>query len=212
MIGCARRIVVLVLVVLVAGGAWFFRDSLREKWRDVRGVAPEPEPSRELADVAHSKLEALKNGSSDRAALSAAELESLLLFEYRGVLPAFLDSPQVKMHEDQLQLRARVPIDKLPRMDGLGEAASFLPDTADIMVAGKLIPLDSGRVAFGVDEVTASRFPLPGRMVPRALQQMGRRDEPGLPADAMPLRLPSGIAAAYIRGDSLYLLARPPRQ
>jgi hypothetical protein len=211
MIGCARRIVMLVIVLLVVGSGWFFRDSLRAKWRTLRGVPPEPEPSAELAETARGKIAALQDGSSGQAALSAAELESLLLFEYRGLLPAFLDSPQVEMHDDQLQLRARVPIDKLPRMDGLGEAASFLPDTADIMVAGKLIPLDSGRVAFGVDEVTAARFPVPGRMVPRALQQMGRRDEPGLPADAMPMHLPNGVAAAYIRRDSLFLLARPPR-
>jgi hypothetical protein len=209
MIGCARKIVLLVVLLFLVGGAWFFRDSLRMKWRELRGAPPEQEASRELADQALAKLAALEDGSTEQAALSAAELESLLFFEYRGLLPAFLDSPQVEMHDDQLQLRARVPIDKLPRVDGLGEAASFLPDTADLLVAGKLLPLDSGRVGFAVDEVSAARFPVPSRMIPRALQRMGRRDEPGLPADAMALRLPGGAAAAYIRRDSLVLLARP---
>jgi hypothetical protein len=207
--GCLRRVVVLLLVLLLIAGAWLFRDRLRTAWHEWRGTEQEMEaPSAALAQGAELKLAALRDGSAASVSLSAVELESLLLHSYQGVLPAFLDSPQVRLDGDQIRLRARVPIDNLPRVEGLSQAAAFLPDTTDLEVAGTLLPLDSGRVAFGVDEVTASRVPLPDRFISGALTRMGRRDEPGLPPDAIGVRLPRGAASAYIRRDSLVLLAR----
>lgn len=210
--GCLRRVVALLLLLLLLAGAWLFRDRIRTAWNDWRGTEEEEEaavPSPQLARGAERKLESLRDGSAESVSLSAVELESLLLHSYRGVLPAFLDSPQVRLDGDQLRLRARVPIDNLPRVEGLGDAAAFLPDTTDLEVAGKLLPLDSGRVGFGIDDVSAARVPLPDRFISGALTRLGRRDEAGLPADAIAVRLPPGAASAYIRGDSLVLLARP---
>jgi hypothetical protein len=77
-----------------------------------------------------------------------------------------------------------------------------------LTVTGRLLPLVDGRVAFAVDDVSAQRFPLPRRLVPGVLERLGRREEPGLPDDAMAVSLPPGIANAYVRRDSLVLLAR----
>lgn len=205
--GCLRRVLGLVLLLAIIAGAWLFRDRLRTAWEDLRGGDREQaEASPELATAAERKLDALRDGSTGRTALSAAELESLLLFRYRDILPVFLDSPAVELRGDRLRLRARVPVDKLPHVEGFAEAASFLPDTTELTVGGSMLPLDTGRVAFAVDEVSAARFPLPTRFVPGALERLGRRDEPGLPPDAMALSLPPGVAAAYVRRDSLVLL------
>ncbi|MEX0908100.1 MAG: hypothetical protein WD054_07195 [Gemmatimonadota bacterium] len=208
--GCVKRVLLLVLLLGLLVGAWLFREPLLTAWHELRGdsEAQEERASAEVAAAAARKLDALRDGGSTRVALSSVELESLLLFHYRGVLPAFLDSTRIELAGDELELRARVPIDNVPDIGGLGEAASFLPDTTEIAVTGKLLPLDSGRVAFAVESVGAAGFPLPARLVPRALSRIGRRDEPGLPADAIAVRLPAGIAAAYIRSDSLVLLSR----
>jgi hypothetical protein len=208
--GCFRRVLGLLMLLLLLAGAWIFRDRIRTAWSDWRGGGDEVElPSAELAQGAQRKLAALGDGSASSVSLSGVELESLLLHSYPGVLPAFLDSPEVQLEGDRLRLRARVPIDKLPRVDGLSDAAAFLPDTTDLTVTGTLLPLESGRVGFGVDDVSAARVPLPDRFIAGALTRMGRRDEAGLPADAIAVRLPRGAATAYIRRDSLVLLARP---
>jgi hypothetical protein len=207
--GCMRRVFLLVVLLVALAAAWLFRDRIRTAWHDLRGTEQvAAQPSEALAGDAERKLESLRGGSAATVSLSALELESLLLFRYRGVLPAFLDSPRVELAGDQLRLRALVPIDNLPRIEDL-ELASLMPDTTELMIAGKLLPLDSGRVAFGVDRVSAARVPLPQRLVAPALERLGRRDEPGLPRDAIALPLPQGAAAAYIRRDSLVLLARP---
>jgi hypothetical protein len=207
--GCIRRLVVLVVLVAILAAGWLFRDRLRTAWHDIRGIREtELVATPELANAAHAKLEALADGSAPQASLSAVELQSLLLYRYDGVLPAFLGSPQVEFRNDRLRLRARVPVDKLPHVEGLGEAAAFLPDTTELTVTGRLLPLDTGRAAFVVEDVSAQRFPLPRRLVPGVLDRLGRTDEPGLPADAMAMSLPAGIAAAYIRRDSLVLVGR----
>lgn len=207
---CLGRVIALLMILLLLAGAWIFRDRIRTAWNEWRGNEEVVEaPSAELAAGAQDKLDSLRDGSAASVSLSAIELESLLLHRYRGVLPAFLDSPQVSLDDDRLQLRARVPIDKLPRVDGLSDAAAFLPDTTELSVSGKLLPLDSGRIGFGIDDVSAARVPLPDRFISGALTRLGRRDEAGLPADAIAVNLPAGASAAYIRGDSLVLLARP---
>jgi hypothetical protein len=207
--GCVRRLVLLGVLFVMLAGAWLFRDRIRTAWREFRGTEEHAvQPSPELAAAAERKLQSLRDGSSPQVALSAIELQSLLQYRYEGVLPAFLDNPAIELRGEQLRLRARVPVDNLPRVQGLAEAAAFLPDTTEMVVAGKLLPLREGRVAFAVDEVSAAGFPLPRRLVRPALDQVGRRDEPGLPGDAIGLPLPPGAAAAYVRRDSLVLLAR----
>lgn len=210
MFGCMRRVVALVLLLLVVGVAFVYRDTLRRAWDAWRADDTESMvPSEAMAERAERKMQRLRDGESSQVALSSRELESLLLFRYPGVLPAFLGSPTLELVADQLKISARVPVDQIPRGEGLSDVAAFLPDTAEVMVAGRLLPLDSGRVAFAVDEVSAARVPVPQRFVPGALRRAGRRDEPGLPSDAIALPLPPGAAAAYIRRDSLVLLARP---
>lgn len=209
--GCVRRVVALFMLLLLLAGAWLFRDRIRTAWDDWRGNEVEvQQPSPELAAGAERKLLALRDGSARSVSLSALELESLLLHHFEGVLPAFLDSPQVAFDGDRLRLRARVPIDKLPRVDGFSDVVAFLPDTTELAITGKLLPLASGRVGFGVDDVRAARVPLPNRFITGALTRLGRRDEVGLPTDAIAFGLPPGVTAAYIRADSLVLLGRAP--
>jgi hypothetical protein len=209
--GCLRRVIATLVMLALLAGAWMYRERIRVAWQDLRGAREDAVvASPELAMVAEAKLDALLDGSSAHAALSAVELESLLLYRYQGAIPGFLGTPAIELRGERLRLRARIPVDKLPNVEGIGEAAAFLPDTTELTVAGRLLPLAPGRVAFTIEDVSAQRFPLPRRFVPRALERLGRRDEPGLPPDAMALPLPPGVTAAYIRRDSLVLLAQPP--
>ncbi|MGH7445694.1 MAG: hypothetical protein ACREKM_12490 [Longimicrobiales bacterium] len=206
--GCLRGIVALVLVAALAVVAFLNRDRLMDMWQDVRGVAvtaPE-EPSPELAERALRKLDALGDGSAQTATLTEVELQSLLQYQYTGLLPGFIDSVRVELEDDRIRVTGRVPIDRLPDVEGLSQAAALLPDTTDLTVTGQLLPLTGGRVALAVDEVSVSRIPLPDRLVSTALRRLGRRDEAGLPADAIALPLPAGAINAYVRGDSLVVV------
>lgn len=215
LIGCFRTLFTLALLLVVAGVAWFQRDRLVDYWHELRGTTPPPAAvaaptiTPEIADRAQGKLDALSSGDAVRTALSETELQSLLRYRYEQLLPGFIDSARVELDGDRLRLRVRLPAERLPHVDELGEAAALLPDTTEVTVSGQLLPLDSGRIAFAIDDVRAAHIPLPRRIVPGALERLGRRDEPGLPSDAVALPLPPGAAGAYVRSDSLVLLARP---
>jgi len=101
-----------------------------------------------------------------------------------------------------------MPIDRLPDVEGMRQAAALLPDTTDLALTAQLVPLGNGRVALAVDEITVSRIPLPQRLYAPALSRLGRRAEPGLPADAVAVPLPPGVTNAYVRADSLVLVGR----
>lgn len=204
--GCLKALLGMVLIAGLAVFAFINRDRLTEIWRSVRGVEVVAEPSPELAREAVAKLEQLKSGESRNVALTEIELQSLLLYKYRQLLPAFVDSPRVRIENGKIEVEARVPVERLPQLTELGEAAAFLPDTTEVGVTGSILPLGGGRIALAVDQVRAARIPLPKRLVPAALRRLGRKDEAGLPADALALPLPPGADAAYVRGDSLVFL------
>lgn len=208
MFGCLKAVISLFLVAVLAVVLFLNRDRISSAWSDLRGgkEATELGPSPELADIANEKLGQLKSGEAGTVALSENELQSLLQYKYRQLLPAFVDSPRVRIDEGKISVQARVPVERLPQLSELGEAASFLPDTAEVGVTGQLLPLRNGRIALAVDQVRAARIPLPKRLVAGALKKLGRKDEPGLPQDALALPLPPGADAAYVRGDSLVFL------
>jgi hypothetical protein len=212
MFGCLRRVIVLLLFLLLLAAAWFYRDRIRALWTEARGMPVQPVlvPSAELANAAAARLDSLAAGTVDRVSLSEVELQSLLQYRHSGVLPAFIDSARVELDDEQIRLSADVPIDRLPSISELGEAASILPDTSELTLKATLLPLSGKRIALAIDEVTVARIPLPRRMVPAALRRLGRSAEPGLPEDALALPLPRGASSAYVRGDSLVLLGPDP--
>jgi hypothetical protein len=206
--GCLKSLIGVLLVAVLAVFVFLNRDRISETWRGLRGaeVTAEPVPTQELADGAAHKLTQLRSGETGAVALSELELQSLLLYKYRQLLPAFVDSPRVQLEDGKIEVQARVPVERLPQLNELGEAAAFLPDTTELGVTGSILPLRDGRIALAVDQVRAARIPLPKRLVPGALRRLGRKDEAGLPADALSLPLPPGADAAYVRGDSLVFL------
>lgn len=209
--GCLKLMFALVVVAVLGVVAWINRDQLEMLWRKTHVTAPEPARvvTPEKADEADRKLARLRSGEAREIGLTQEEVESLIRYRYAELLPAFVDSPRVEFRNSRIRLRARVPVDKLPRVGGLGEAVDLLPDTTELAVMGQLLPLDAGRVALAVDEVSAAGIPLPKRLVPGTLNRLGRTDEPGLRPDALALPLPPGVSAAYVRGDSLHFLTTP---
>ena len=204
------KLIGFLFLVMVLAVGWLQRDRLRAWFGRADAVTEaEIQPSPQLAEIAEAKLESLTEGRSASIALHAAELESLLRYRFIQLLPAFVASPRIELEHGRIEVKARVPVDHLPTLSELGEAASFLPDTADVGVTARLLPLDSGRVALSIESVSAAGIPLPDRLVPKALSQLGRRNEPGLPRNAVAVPLPPGIAAAYLRGDSLVLTTLP---
>jgi len=209
--GCVRRIFTLLLLVGAVALAWYQRDRIRSVWRSftARDAAPQV-ASPALADSAQAKLASLSR-DRERVALSQAEVQSLVQFRVASYLPKYIVAPEVTLERDRIRVQARVPTAEFPRMEELVDVIGFLPDTTVVGITGKLIPLTGPRVGLAVDEVTAARVPLPRGLIPTLLRRFGRKDEPGLPPDALALPLPAGASTAYVRGDSVIFLPHQDR-
>lgn len=205
----------LILLVLIAGGgilAWQKRDEIERGWDELRrwGSTPD-EPSPALAEAAHAKLADLgQAGGSQTVSLSEAEVQSLLLYRFASALPPFITTPEVEFGDDQLRIQARVPTDQIPWTDEAREVRELLPDTTLVAAKARFLPLDGGRVALAVNELSAARVPLPRTMIPTVLDRLGRENEPGLPPHALPVPLPTGVDDVYIRSDRLVIVPRRP--
>lgn len=214
--GCIRMVVALAVVAGVLVVAWLNRDQLERAWRsarvDVETPAGDSKVSPAAAERAQEKLTTLETGGRDRIALGEDELQSLIRYRYSQLLPVFVDTPRITLDEGRIRLRARLPVDKLPRVDELGQIAALLPDTTEIAVRAAVLPLDSGRVALAVEQMSAADVPLPRRFTPALLKHLGRRDQPGVPENAVGVPLPPGAGGAYVERDSLVLVARPIRR
>lgn len=214
MIGRAGRFVqgAALLAFGISAGvlAWQHRDTLESAWTALRDWRAGPqEPSPELAAAAQAKLAALASAhDATRVSLTQAEVQSLVRYRIAAALPTYVIEPEIELRGDRLRIRAQVPTDLLPWTDDAIDVQEILPDTAVVTATAQLIPLDGERVGLAVDELTAARVPLPRAMIPMVLRRLGRDDEPGLPADALALPLPTGAGGAYIRRDRLVFVPR----
>src|SRR4051812_22186913 len=215
-LGCLRKIVGLFLLVVIVAAAYFYRDRLKRAWHDLNG-GPGSESVAQYAPVdlqasANKKLQSIADGAPpDHVVLSSDELQAILSKRFSAILPGYVDSARVELRDGRVHLSARVPTKNLPQLSTLGQVASILPDTTAIGVSGQLIPISDGRVALGVDNISAAGIPLPHRIVPEIIQKIRRASPPGLPDDALDFPLPPGASTAYVRGDSLVLLTRGTR-
>jgi hypothetical protein len=205
--GCVTRLLSLVLLLIILALAWVYRAELGRAWHDLRGDRTAPGVSEELAASAEGRIRSALDGTGpDRIVLTQADLQSLLAYRWADSLPDYVGDPTVELVDGRMRVGATVPTNIFGALREADEIAPFLPDTAELAASGQLVPLDAGYVALEVHEITASRIPLPKRIIPLILDGLGRRDRTGLARDAMAVRLPPGIVAAFVSGDSLVFL------
>lgn len=189
----------LLILLLGAGGVWWFRDSLPFVGRD--GTV---EVSRQAADDAAEKLEGLRPGAAP-VRLSSAELSSLLRYRAPAWAPARLRDPAVRITGDTLYISAMIPTDDIPSHPDLDRVRGLLPDSARVEVAGSVRSIGGSRAALAVRQVEFAGIPIPERYYPPMLDRLGRRDVPGLAPEEMALPLPPGVREVRVEDDYLIL-------
>lgn len=168
-----------------------------------------PGPSPEIADATLDRFERFRRGEGEgRLALGGTELSSVVRYAMPGLIPAGVSDPTVSLRQGRVRLTARVAVNAFPRLPKLGEVIGLLPDTVFLDMEGVLAPLDQAFLALVVDQVEASRIPIPRRMIADVLAGMGREGPPSLPVNALAVPIPDGVRSVSVQGDSLVLEAR----
>jgi AcrR family transcriptional regulator len=204
--GCLGRVAALAVIVVVVAFAWLNRHELNDAWGKWTGG--ERLASQALAAQADEKLASLSADNDVwRVALHQDELQSLIVYRWTPFLPADVADPRVTVADGRLTLEGGVATARFGRIQELRDIVAFLPDTASLRAVASFVPLDSGRVALEVHELSAAGIPIPGALIPTILSRFRGAAAPGVAPNALAVPLPPGIRGAFVSGDSLVFLA-----
>lgn len=213
MFGCFRRLLSLVILAVVAVGAYATRDSWLPQVRALVGAPPASvrADSSELAARADTGWTSLSVASAERGRksvgrlrgtgglayvnLSAAEFAGAVLDSLTAQLPPSAESLQVRTEGPEFQVRASVKLGDLGGRAVLGPLASMVGDRERLTLGGTLEPTGVAGVAqYKLVRVSIGSFAIPSPVVPRLVKSMkGRASMPGVDVSALPIRLPAGV-------------------
>lgn len=225
--GCLGRIVAVVVLAVAAWIGWraaptdvrervvaAVPDQVKQLFDGGPREDPVPLATPELAEATLDRFERFQAEAQadDRLLLGEAELSSVVRYALPGLLPPGVTEPTVELSDGRVFLSARVAVAAFPELPSLEEVVGLLPDTVPIRMGGSLGPRDPSTASLYVDRVEirpgrGPAIPLPDRFIPEILRAMGRQDQEGLPPNAMPVPLPKGLRSAFVRRDSLVLVA-----
>jgi len=213
---CFGRAVTLLLLVAAAYAGWRWGPMVFprvQEWLGRPGAAVPshlPAPSPELADSVLERVQLLQGGEGgDQMALGGREITSVLRYSVPGLIPDGVKDPEVYFQEGRVHLRGKVALASFPEIPDLGAILDLLPDTVSVEIQASLLPFGGETAALVVHRIEANRIPLPRRAIPEILRALGRRDQPGLPPEALVVPLPAGLLSVYIHSDSLILSHDP---
>jgi hypothetical protein len=205
-IGCVT------VFVIVALGAWTFRDQLGGIYRSVTGTTqigdlpsdttvgfPSPQA---LRAAERKESDIARRSDVGYVTLTADEVASLVTDRLAPNAREAVDSVRVILSESRVTLEGQVRLDVFSR-DALGPLAEFLESRQRLRMGGPLTLRDVGVAAWKCDEFVIRSFPFPPSAIPRLVNYMTGQD------DGMLLfEIPETVGEVRVRADGISLYRR----
>lgn len=206
------RLLSLALLVLAGYVAWTYRAEIRRqihRWT-AETPAPAPAPAASArsraaeAKAALQRIDALRAGA-DSVVLGPDDLASLAAQLAARMVPGALDSVEVRLERDDIEIRARLDTHKVPV--SLGPLTTVVRDHEYVEAGGRLMFRRAGLAEWEVDRVRVRGLPVPMSL----LKDQLRRFAPGAATSTVPVTLPSSVSGLRVTPDgvTLYGGARP---
>lgn len=206
--GCLARLGCLILLAVLCVVGWLTRGMwLPERFRSSAPTAsatwqPISAAGAERARTAMTKLSQTRGPVFQTA--SAGDVASLALSEAAVRTNGVADSVAAKVVGDRMYMRANANMAELKGK--LGPLGGMLNDREHVELSGSFLVVKPGLGAFVVQSARVGSVTIPEGMIPRVVQQIVRTQRPdGLPANALPLPLPSYIGDIRIANGRVNL-------
>ena len=211
------RLLSLALLVLAGYVAWSYRREIRRQVHQWTADSPAPAPAPAPAPPATARsraaeakavmqrVDALRAGGADSVVLSADDLAALAAQLAAKVVPGALDSVEIRLERDDIEIRARVDTHKVPV--SLGPLTTVVRDHEYLEAGGPLMFRRAGLAEWEVERVRVRGVPVPMSL----LKEQIRRFAPRAPGSALSVALPSSVTGLRVTpgGVTLYGRARP---
>jgi hypothetical protein len=205
------RLLGLALLVLAGYAAWSYRWDIRRQIHRWTAETPAPAP----APTGHApaidgkavlrRLDSLRAAGADSVVLTPVELASLATELAARVVPQAVDSVEIRLDGDDVELRARVDTHKVPV--SLGPLSSVVRDHEYVEAGGRLIYRRPGLAEWEVKRVRVRGVPVPMSFIDEQI----RRFAPRAGGSVVPVILPSEVTGLRVMpgGVTLYGRSRP---
>jgi len=204
------RLLGLVLLVLAGYVAWSYRREIRRQihqWTAESGPA-EVTGRAGAADATTilRRLDSLRVAGADSVVLSPAELASLAEALAAQVVPGAVDSVEIRLGRDDIEIRARVDTRKVPI--SFGAISAVVRDHEYVEAGGQLVFRRAGRAELEVERVRVRGLPIPMNLVEGMIRQFRGPAAGG----AIPLTLPRGVTGFRVEPGGLTVYGRGPAE
>lgn len=199
------------VALLVLGGfiAWSYRREIK---RQIHAWTADAEPPSAtgraqpgLVNPAQLRLDSLLRARKDSVVLSAAELASLVAAAAAQFVPGALDSVEVRLDSDDVEVRGRIDTHRIPV--SLGPLAGMVRDHENVEAGGRLIYRRSG-----IAEVQVERVRIRGVPVPRSLaDDMLRRFTGSASGSVIEVPIPPSVTGIRVSSAGLTLYGSSSR-
>ncbi len=201
------RVLGLALLVLAGYAAWSYRREIRRQIHQWTAEGPAPRASGRAtppdAKTVLRRVDALRAGGADSVMLSPDDLASLAAELAARVVPQAVDSIEVRLDRDDVEIRARVDTRRVPV--SLGPLSSVMRDHEYVEAGGRLVFRRAGHAEWEVERVRVRGLPVPKKFV----EDQIRRFAPRVGGSGIPVALPSGVTGLRVTPAGLTLYGRP---
>ncbi|HEU5218729.1 MAG TPA: hypothetical protein VFU23_08715 [Gemmatimonadales bacterium] len=199
------RLLGLALLILAGYVAWSYRREIRHQIHEwtAEGPAPQPAgrgPAPDAREVLR-RLDGLRAGA-DSVVLSAADLASVAVELAGRAVPGAVDSVEVRLDSDEIEVRARVDTHKVPV--SLGPLSGVVRDHEYVEAGGRVVFRRPGLAEWDVERVRVRGLPLPKQFIDDQI----RRFAPRINSSAIPIALPPSVTGLRVMRDGLTIYGR----
>ena len=197
----------LFLAILLLGGyvAWQHRREILDRvhhWTARPGASDSVVIGKASgAQVARRKLAAL-NGGADSVLLGSAELADLLAGEAGQFVPGALDSIQVRLLPEAVELQARLDTRRVPL--SFGPLSGIIRDHEHVEAGGELLFRHAGLAEWRITSARVRGIPLPRDVLGRLLGRFGGDNS------VIPVPLPPSVGGLRVSPAGLVLYGHAP--
>jgi hypothetical protein len=207
---CLGRLVFLVVLLVLAGVAWLFRDDLR-RWIDARlhpaaAAARIGHPSTEALTAAMTKLSALQGPRRDSVVLTADEMATLIVRGTNFLPGAVRDSLTVELEDRAIRIRTVVDSARIPAT--LRDLIPGRRAYEEVTVRGDLTPVHAGLAELELRHVAVRGIPLPSDVVGRIATQITGHGSEG----RLEIVLPEVVGGFRVRPDGVAVYRQGARR
>ena len=204
MFGCLRRVGCLVLLAVIVAAGWYWWTVKAPAGAVAAGVwKPVTASDADRGAAAVASLRATQGKVF--ANLTPAEAVAYLIQTTAKQLPPSSTDVEAMVADDQLHVRAVVPLRELGAERALGPLASMIGARDTVELAGRVTLVRPGLAQMHVTKAQIHAFDIPKAMLPKLVQQIRHESPEGIAPDAFPIPLPSYIGDIRIADGKVTL-------